>query len=138
MMAERGFGFTEIEHTADWALKVWAPNLAGLFAQAAEGMYWLMETSLAEGPRTERVFEVEGADHESLLVAFLSDLLYDSDMAGFGFEDFNVTIKETHLHATARAALIAMRKKEIKAVTYHNLAIRREGERYTVTIVFDV
>lgn len=137
-MADRGCGFIEIQHTADWALKVWAPNLPLLFAQAAEGMYWLMETSLASEPRTVRTIEVEGADAESLLVAFLSELLYLSESAGLGFNQFEVTINENHLRALARGAPVQTQKKEIKAVTYHNLAVRREEKIYTVTIVFDV
>ncbi len=137
-MAETGFGFTEIEHTADWALKVWAPNLPLLFTQAAAGMLWLMEIRLEDSPRVERVIEVHGADNESLLVAFLSELLYCSESEGLGFDQFEIALQETRLHAVARGAPIALQKKEIKAVTYHNLAIRRAEETYTVTIVFDV
>jgi len=138
MKADRVFGFTEIEHTADWALKVWAPDLALLFAQAAEGMYWLMEVGLNPGPRIERVVEVEGADAESRLVNFLSELLYLSESERVGFDRFEVTIQADHLRAVAYGAPIAVRKKEIKAVTYHNLAILRSDDRYMVTIVFDV
>jgi len=138
MMADGGLGFTEIEHTADWALKVWAPNLPLLFAQAAKGMYWLMEIRLAEGPRLEKSIAIAGADNESLLVAFLSELLYMSESTGIGFDAFQVTIEGDQLQATTLGAPIAMQKKEIKAVTYHNLAIRQDGDRYTVTIVFDV
>ncbi len=137
-MADRGCGFTEIQHTADWALKVWAPSLDVLFAQAAEGMYWLMETTLAGEPRTVRTIEVEGADAESLLVAFLSELLYLSESTGLGFDQFEIIINKNHLRALARGAPAQMQKKEIKAVTYHNLAVRRKEKTYTVTIVFDV
>lgn len=137
-MADRRFGFTEIEHTADWALKVWAPDLALLFAQAAEGMYWLMETRLAPDPRVERVVEVEGSDAESRLVNFLSELLYLSESEGLGFDQYEVAFEKNRLQAVVRGAPVAVRKKEIKAVTFHNLAIRRSGEVYTVTIVFDV
>src|SRR5512133_1831534 len=138
MKADRGFGFTEIEHTADWALKVWAADLANLFAQAAEGMYWLMETRLAPDPRVERVVEVEGIDAESRLVNFLSELLYLSESERLGFDQFEIAFNENNLRAVVRGAPVAERKKEIKAVTYHHLAIRRSGEVYTVTIVFDV
>ncbi len=138
MRADRGFGFTEIEHTADWALKVWAPELPVLFAQAAQGMYWLMETGLAPGPRVERVVEVEGMDAESRLVNFLSELLYISENEGLGFDQFEVNFQGDQVRAMARGAPLAVRKKEIKAVTYHNLAILHSDDRYTVTIVFDV
>ncbi len=32
-------GFQEIDHTADWAYRVWADRLDNLFTQAAEGLY---------------------------------------------------------------------------------------------------
>ncbi len=138
MRADRGFGFTEIEHTADWALKIWAPELSILFAQAAEGMFWLMETGLAPAPRVERVVEVEGMDAESRLVNFLSELLYLSENENMGFDRFDITFSGDQVRAVAQGAPLAARKKEIKAVTYHNLAIHRSGDLYTVTIVFDV
>jgi len=33
--------YVEVEHTADWALRVWAPTLEELFVDAARGMYEL-------------------------------------------------------------------------------------------------
>ena len=65
-------GFEEISHTADWALRVWADDLEGLFAEAARGMNALSGAQLAEGPKVKRTFEAEAPDAESLLVAFLS------------------------------------------------------------------
>ncbi len=137
-MADRESGFNEITHTADWALNVWAPNLPVLFARSAEGMYWLMETRLQAGPRIERVVELDGGDTESLLVAFLNELLYLCESEGLGFDQFEITLVENHLRAAVWGAPIALQKKEIKAVTYHNLAVHYTGKLYTVTIVFDV
>ena len=137
-MEDTEFGFTEIEHTADWALKVWAPDLSQLFAQAAEGMYWLMETTLRPGPRCERQIELAGGDAESLLVGFLSELLYLGEIEGLGFDQFDVTIEEERLTARVRGAPVAEQKKEIKAVTYHNLQVIQTQRGLAVTIVFDV
>lgn len=143
MMDDRGFGFTEIEHTADWALKVWAPDLSLLFAQAAVGMYWLMETSLKSSPRIERSLVMEGVDPETLLVGFLSELLYLGESEGLGFNQFEVAFQDTGLPAGKLSAVIvgapiATQKKEIKAVTYHNLEVHHTEQGVTVTIVFDV
>jgi SHS2 domain-containing protein len=138
MMDDREFGFTEIPHTADWALKVWAPNLSILFAQAAQGMYWLTETHLHTSPRVEQQIELDGVDAESLLVSFLSELLYFGESDGMGFDQFAVTVNETHLRAAVSGAPIAEQRKEIKAVTYHNLAIQETPQGLEVTIVFDV
>jgi SHS2 domain-containing protein len=137
-MNEPGFGFEEIEHTADWALHVWAPDQSILFSQSAVGMYWLMQTSLQAEPRVTRAIDLEGGDHESLLVSFLSELLYIGEMEGLGFDRLDVKITGPRLHAQVEGAPIAEIKKEIKAVTYHNLAILSTSRGYEVTIVFDV
>ena len=133
-----GFGFTEIEHMADWALRVWAPDMGQLFSQAAAGMYWLMGTVLADGPEVERKIELNAIDAEALLVSFLSELLYLGESDGLGFNHLPVVIQGSHLVVTARGAPIAAQKKEIKAVTYHNLVIQPRENGYQTTIVFDV
>lgn len=131
-------GFEELEHTADWALRVWAPDLPGLFAAAAQGMYALMETTLTPGERVERAFSLEGPDVESLLVAFLSELLYDGETEGVGYDEFKVSLAEEALTARLRGAEIVSQNKEIKAVTFHNLEVKFQEGVYSVVIVFDV
>lgn len=138
MMSDENFGFTEISHTADWAIKVLAPDLPGLFGLAAEGMYALMETILDAQPRLERLIELSSIDPESLLVSFLSELLYLSEAEGLGFDRFQIYLHDLTLRAVVFGASIAARNKEIKAVTYHNLQIRRTSAGFSVTIVFDV
>jgi SHS2 domain-containing protein len=131
-------GFREIPHTADWALQVWAPDLAGLFAQSAAGMYWLMETALDGEGRDQRTIHLEAADHESLLVGFLSELLYLGESEGLGVDRCDIQIEGTRLSAVLHDAPVAEQKKEIKAVTFHNLRIVETSPGYEVTIVFDV
>lgn len=133
-----GSGFREIAHTADWALEVWAPDLDRLFDQAARGMYWLMATRLQPAPRIERALSLEGQDAESLLVSFLSELLYLGEIEGLGFDQFQVRVQADRLDAVIRGAPIARLEKEIKAVTFHNLAVTHEGHQLKVTIIFDV
>ncbi len=137
-MEERESGYTEIEHTADWALMVWAPDLASLLAKAARGMYWLMETSLQPGPRLERIIELDGGDAESLLVGFLAELLYLGESEALAFDSYDISIQDLHLYARVRGAPVAEQKKEIKAVTYHNLMVEQTDHGLRTTIVFDV
>jgi hypothetical protein len=47
MMTHSTAGFREIEHTADWELEVWAPDLPALLEQAGRGMYALAGVRLA-------------------------------------------------------------------------------------------
>ncbi len=52
-MATPYSGFREKDHTADWELEVWAPDLPGLLVEAARGMYWLMGARLEHGQRQQ-------------------------------------------------------------------------------------
>ncbi len=132
-------GFQEIEHTADWAIRVWAPTLAELFEQAARGMYALAGLRGKESPRRTVTFELEGEDPEELLVGFLSELLYQAYVKGLVFDRFELTLDQNHLTARLEGTPVASYGKEIKAVTYHDLAIRQRSDGLLETIVvFDV
>jgi SHS2 domain-containing protein len=131
-------GYEERAHTADWALDVWAPDLASLLEQAAIGMHALMGLRLKPEPRLEYAFEVRALDRESLLVSFLSELLYLGQQSDAGFDTFAVTLIEAGLHAQVSGGPLEAQAKEIKAVTYHNLAIHETARGLETTIVFDV
>ena len=131
-------GFEEIPHTADWALRVWAEDLPGLLAEAARGMNWLAGAELSDGPRRKITFETKSADAESLLVAFLSELVYYAEQENRGFDEFDIRIFDFRLSATLQGAPLKALKKAIKAVTWHNLEIRETARGMEVEIVFDV
>jgi SHS2 domain-containing protein len=131
-------GYREIEHTADWELEVWAPDPKSLIEQSARGMYSLAGVSLEDGPRKSTEVEIESIDLESMIVAFLSELLYLGETEGMGFDDLKLTIEEDTLRAQLSGAPIAEMKKEIKAVTYHNLDVQKTERGLEVRIVFDV
>jgi SHS2 domain-containing protein len=131
--------YREIDHTADWALDVWAPSLAALFVEAARGMYALAGAALGDGPRTRRTIRLIAGDAESLLVAWLQELLYFTESEGLAFDEFHLGhLSAERLEVEVAGAPAAHLEKVIKAVTYHNLAIRVTEEGYAVTIVFDV
>jgi SHS2 domain-containing protein len=130
--------FEEIQHTADWSLRVWAPDLENLFAEAGRGMYALAGARPAAGPRRQRAFEAVAPDAEALLVAFLSELVYAAEQEGLIFENFAVEIAGQRLKVEMDGAPLEAVNKMIKAVTYHNLQIRQTARGYEVEIVFDV
>jgi len=139
--------FEEISHTADWSIRVWADDLAGLLAESARGMIALTnaESSLsgvegqAEGPRVKREVSLDAYDAESLLVAFLEELLYLSESEGLIFDDFSqLTIEDLKLSGIMEGGALRSIEKEIKAVTFHNLEIRESERGLEVEIVFDV
>lgn len=138
MMTIRVAGFEEIEHTADWSLRVWGPDLANLLQQAAKGMLELSGIRLIAGKRQDREFIVEATDAEGLLVNFLGELLHILDQEGLAFDEYELIAAENVVRAKLKGAPVMARNKEIKAVTYHNLRIERKSAGLEAIIVFDV
>ena len=131
-------GYREIEHTADWELHVWAPDLIALMKTAARGMYALSHTELAVAPRKSREFEIPFMDRASLLVDFLSELLFFGENEQIAFDAYQLDFGGSTLKVRASGAPIKEQAKEIKAVTYHRMQIRETERGLEVNIVFDV
>ena len=137
-MSPKPAGFREHDHTADWELEVWAPDMRGLLEQAARGMYALSSVRLADAPRRERTLQISANDAESLLVAFLQELLYIGEMETVGFDVYDISLDANTLNARLLGSPIESIEKEIKAVTYHNIKVEDIDNGVTVRIVFDV
>ncbi len=131
-------GFEEVPHTADWAMKVWAEDMPSLFLEAARGMNALSGLVLASSPHVSRAFKHEAPDAESLLVAFLSELIYLQEQEGLGFNDFRIELQPHSLHVQMHGSPVVSVEKPIKAVTFHNLKITCTGLGCQTEIVFDV
>jgi SHS2 domain-containing protein len=130
----------EIPHTADWALKVRGADLRSLFENAARGMVSLIGGEA--GPDSEivrRDITLDAPDLEVLLVDWLTELLVLVEDEGVVFVDIAVSqVADLAMKASVTARRGGQFSKYIKAVTYHNLAIRRTSDGYETTIVFDV
>jgi SHS2 domain-containing protein len=137
MVVQAAQGHREIEHTADWALEVWAPDLASLLAEAARGMYRLMGVVLADGPRQRRQIELTAADRESMLVDFLTEL-YLAESEGLAFDVLEIEAEAERIAASLEGAAMRSHAKDIKAVTYHHLEVRDTARGMETRIVFDV
>jgi len=131
--------FEEIEHTADWALRVRGQNLTDLFRNAALGMLSLLEIEPVPGNSESRSFELKAEDTETLLVSWLEELLFPLEVENAAVVDFQVEVLEkAQLKATIELKKIASIKKEIKAVTFNELDILAVDSGYETIIVFDV
>ena len=131
-------GFEEIQHTADWALKVWAPDFACLLEQAALGMNQLMGVAVDPTQSIERKLTLTADDRESLLVAFLNRILYEMEMDSIGFDHFDILVDGLQINAHLTGGKLLELQKRVKAVTYHNLKIRAAANGLETTIVMDV
>ncbi|MBU0703922.1 MAG: archease [Chloroflexi bacterium] len=131
--------FEEIEHTADVAMRVWGRDLAELFANAAYGLACQLGGPSETGRAVERSIELTAYDAETLLVAWLGELLYLSERDDCILAEFDMLeVAPTRLRATAWGGPVRERGRYIKAVTFNELEIARTDEGYETTIVFDV
>ncbi len=141
-------GFAIVEHTADVGLRIWAPTLEGLFDQAALGMVSLLTDPAKVRPgRTEEV-AVDGADLEETLIAWLQEILYRFEVKRFvpaRIEIQEVTPRRVRARIEGESLDRTRHevRMDIKAATYHDLAVRREQEtdgshRWSTTVIFDI
>jgi len=129
-----------VEHTADWALRLRGDDLKALFARAAEGMAYLLAGDTSAVPRDiSRDLALEAHDAEEMLVLFLGELAYWAERDGLVFPVADLRdVTPTRLVGTVSGGRPAEIQKHIKAVTYHDLAIRQTEAGLEVTVVFDV
>lgn len=132
--------FEEIEHTADWALRIRGRDWPEFLINAAQGMTSLLVTDPAAIPLTqERPLELAAYDAESLLVNWLSELAYWAEQEQLLFREFILSeVSPTHLQAIVRGGRVSTLQKHIKAVTYHNLAVIQTEQGLEAIVVFDV
>ena len=76
-------------------------------------------------------------DRESLLVAFLTELLYLAETGGVVCDVVELRCSDTGLTASLTARPIDRIQRQVKAVTYHNLAVKNTIEGVSVVVVFD-
>lgn len=137
-MDERGY--EEVDHTAEWSLRVWAPDMVGLLTQAAVGMFALVEVEPRSGASQRwRTLTLQAPDHEGLLVHWLHELLFGLETRQMTTTEFDIEVaQEPRLSGRIREAPASRPKKHIKAVTYHELDIQERDGRLETLIVFDV
>jgi SHS2 domain-containing protein len=138
MKAHPSAGFHEVDHGADAALEVWAPDLAELFSQSARGMLDLMGVESTGRNTVARSLALTAADNEALLVAFLSRLLFMLEQERLVFSVDQIRLTPGRLEADLLGAPAGVIQREIKAVTFNDLAIRRAAGCLSAVIVFDV
>lgn len=138
--------FEEMDHTADVGIRAHGATIEELFETCAYGMYSVMLDRYDQSREGERSFELENESLEGLLVKWLSELLFYFETECVVFSDFVVRIygsnRGKRLSASASFCHYDERRNGyaalIKAVTYHNLEIRREKGIYSVEVIFDV
>lgn len=135
--------YTILSHPADIGIEARGDTLQDAFSNAAVAlMSIILDLSTVE-PRQSRMVEIEGADHEQLLVKWLSEVLYLFDAERFVASEFTILeLSPPRLRATARGETFSasrhVTKMDVKAVTYHQLAVNEDAEGGWVRVYLDI
>lgn len=131
------------DHTADVGLAARADSLGELMEALAEGLTDVICHRASISPAERRRIAVEAEDVEALAVDFLSQVLLAFEVDRFLLAEANVS---TATPTTVTAELLGEAydparhdlKTEVKAVTYHQLKVAREGDEWTGRVVLDL
>jgi len=135
--------FRILEHTADIGFEAFGATRKEVFANAGCALMHLMVDLEAIAPRDELSLRVEASDMPSLLVNWLSEILYMFDGEGWLFRDFEFDeFTERSLAAMARGEKFDRRRHQVKllvkAVTYHQLDLREAAEGWRAQVYVDI
>ena len=125
-----------MEHTAELELEIEASSEAAVFAEALRAFAELVDGG--SGRPVTREVEVEADDGAMLLVEWLSELVYLSEVEQFVPERIAaLELSEGKLRATVEGHRGRPRHL-VKAVTLHRLELRRDGDGWRARVVLDV
>jgi SHS2 domain-containing protein len=136
--------FELIEHTADIGVVAYGASLKQAFANAARGMFSIITDLDKVVEVLHRDIELTESDQETLLVAWLNELVYIFDVEHILFKRFEITeLDETRLKARGYGEKVDSARHElkmgIKATTYHILRIDKiANNSYRVQVLFDI
>jgi len=135
--------FEFLDHTADIGLIVNGEDLKALFENAGEALFHLITDLRKVRRRTQRRIEIGGESLERLMVDWLTELLYLHEVENLLFKGFKVeSVGEDGLRAEVRGESfregVHVIKTEVKAVTYHQIDVRKENRHWKAQIILDL
>jgi SHS2 domain-containing protein len=135
--------FEVLDHTADIGLIVYGEDLKTLFQNAGEGFFHLITDLRKVKRRTKRTIEIGKEDLKRLMVDWLTELLYLHDVEGLLFKEFKVeSVGEDGLKAVVKGEVfregVHVIKTGVKAVTYHQIEVRKGKRGWRAQVILDL
>jgi len=135
--------FEILEHPADVGFRAFGGTVAELFENSALALVSIASEIGDVAARHEYRLHAASTDQESLLVAWLSEVLYWFDGKRITFCRFRITTIGPHgLTAVAygepRNSIRHRFKPVVKAVTWHQLQIRKTERGWMADVYLDI
>ncbi|QDV38233.1 archease [Tautonia plasticadhaerens] len=133
------------EHTADVGFRVRAADLADLFRSAAEGLFDYIVVNRGEVREADsEPVALHAGSTEDLLVDWLNELIFRSETTHRLYTRFDLRLADDGLGLEATIAGEPIDRDrhvldhEVKAVTYHEASLRRDGEGWVAELILDI
>ncbi|MFO0844369.1 MAG: archease [Gemmataceae bacterium] len=135
--------YEHFDHTADLGLRVRAADLDTLFAEAGEAL----TAAIVENPEAiqaarELHVVLPKDDLEYLLFDWLKALLYHFEAERLVCARFEVRVGDEGLRGLARGETFDPSRHEpaheVKAITYHDLKVERDGDGWMAEVIVDI
>ena len=135
--------FEILEHTADIGFRAWGASPVELFQNAALAMMAIAAETGSIDEREALPVELNAEDYESLMVDWLSEVLYLFDTSRFAARRFVVDeIRSKGLRARLFGEPRDPRRHPweliVKAVTYHQLKVVEKNGRWETEVYLDI
>jgi SHS2 domain-containing protein len=135
--------YETFEHTADLGLRVRAADLDTLFAEAACGLFSMLVDNLGDVRGEQEIdFQLDGSEKEYLLFDWLNELLYSFETEHWLFSEFDVHVADDGMTARARGEKLDPARHrmshEVKAITYHLLAVAPTPDGWQAEVIVDI
>lgn len=139
-------GYRYLDHMTDAVIEAYGSTLEEAFENAAKGLNDTMIELKDVIPEREVQINAKGSDLYELLFDWLDRVMLLLVADGFAMSQFKVRIKKVNanyeLKGLAKGEKLDLTKHhykvEIKAVTYHEMQIQKEGDNYTLRFLLDL
>ncbi len=128
-----------LEHTADLKIRAFGRLLEELFNNILAAMVEATKPIIIDQTASVEEIKIKAENLENLLIDFLSEVIYQTDLNDVVYTKAEFKkITEKGLEGKTFGQKIKTFETEIKAITWHELEIKKINNLWQATVVFDV
>lgn len=130
------------DHTADIGIKITGNSINEILKKAILATADLLSGGIEIAPKIKKILTFEEDDISTVLVCVLEEIIYFFESQLFLPSECSIKIEDHRYEIILKGSIASTEDikdgTEIKAVTYHQLKIKKTEDKYEATVIFDV